>query len=267
MLNTLSKLFKQMNDPGLTSANIIPWGCPVPSFGDLIRSKVATVGLNPSNKEFVDNKGKELEGQNRRFQTLRSLGIDKWSDADDDHLNLIYDSCRNYFKRNPYDYWFKNLDNLISGTQSSYYNMTSMLACHIDLVPYATSCKWTELTTQQRSYLMGLASETIGISLLESSVQLLILNGKSVVDNLQIVTRTSFDQIEMLDWTLPRKSGLGVKGYAYFGTINEISGIKFGRDITVLGFNHNIQSSFGVTKKIKNSIKDWITSVSEEVSS
>jgi len=91
-----------------------------------------------------------------------------------------------------------------------------------------------------------------------SPVRYLILNGKTVVDTFKKISDISFYKREMPTWTLPRVGGDGVKGYSYFGTVREVADIKLPRDIIVLGFNHNIQSSFGVTNKIKSSIRTWI---------
>lgn len=264
MQSTLPILLERLEDPSLSSTNIIPWGCPVPSFGDLSCSKVATLGLNPSNREFVDVKGRELDGELRRFHTLNSLELNQWSDANDGHLKLITDSCRKYFLRNPYDGWFKSLDNLISGTKASYYDKLNS-ACHLDLIPYATACKWTDLTTGQRASLMKLAADSLGLLLRESPICLLVLNGRTVVESLQSISGITFEKKEVPTWTLRRKSGLGVKGYAYKGIVDELSGVKLKRSVRVLGFNHNIQSSFGVTTLIKTSIKNWITQAAKEV--
>ena len=59
------------------ATDMIPWSCPVPAFGDLLNSFVATLGLNPSNREFVDEEGNELEGAARRLHTLRSLSLSR----------------------------------------------------------------------------------------------------------------------------------------------------------------------------------------------
>jgi hypothetical protein len=75
-----------MDSPALVDTNVIKWGAPVPSFGDLSSSFVATVGLNPSNREFVDDSGQELCDSERRFHTLHSLGLSSWSDVDARHL-------------------------------------------------------------------------------------------------------------------------------------------------------------------------------------
>lgn len=152
MVEMLSHLLEHMDSPDATATDVIPWSCPVPAFGDLSNSFVATLGLNPSNREFVDEAGNELEGAARRLHTLRSLGLSRWSDADAGHIEQIEDCCRRYFARNPYNGWFRTLDLLIAGTRASYYGMFAG-ACHLDLIPYATRSKWTDLTPRQRSAL------------------------------------------------------------------------------------------------------------------
>ena len=94
---------------------------------------VATVGINPSDKEFVN--ALEIVGHKRRFHTLKSLGISCWSEADDCHIQHILESCTKYFEcdRNSYDRWFKPLDKIVAGTGASFYSSD---ACHLDLVPY-----------------------------------------------------------------------------------------------------------------------------------
>src|SRR5690348_10521062 len=102
MTDLVSTLIKRLDTGTIANTGIIPWSCPVPSFGDLFTARVATLGLNPSNREFVDEDGNELDGPLRRFHTLRSLGLTRWSDAQEQHKELILDSCREYFARNPY---------------------------------------------------------------------------------------------------------------------------------------------------------------------
>jgi hypothetical protein len=264
MDHALKTLIERLDNKALRSANVIPWGAPVPSFGDLSRASVATLGLNPSNREFVDIQGEELDGNRRRFHSLRSLGLTRWSDANIRHLQLISDSCRRYFRHNPYDGWFKDLDLIISGTNASYYK-DCMHACHLDLIPYATACKWTALTVQQRTLLMKLSADTLGLLLRESPVQLLILNGKTVMANLERISDTRFSEEVMPEWELPRKSGKGVIGFSYRGTVRQIAGVELGREVAVLGYNHNIQSSFGVTNGVKASIRTWISRSATEV--
>lgn len=257
MNRTVSALIRQLNDVRFSTAQVIPWSCPVPSFGNLLTAKVATLGLNPSNREFVDRSGSELVGAARRFHTLRSLGLARWSDAKREHADLIWESCRTYFFRNPYDTWFKQLDYLIEETEASYYE-ASERACHLDLVPYATTCKWTGLSQLQRTFLFSVARDTLGLLLRESPVQLLVLNGRSVVMNFERVAGVKLERQVMKEWELRRSSLANVPGLAYKGAISRFSSVRLGRKLSVIGFNHNIQSSFGVTREVRASIRSWI---------
>lgn len=255
--STLLDLVSRLQHPSILGSNVIPWGCPVPSFGDLSTATIATVGLNPSNREFVDGFGTELEGTQRRLHTLRSLGLERWADVDERHLNEIMNSCRWYFARNPYLGWFGDLDDILVEAAASYHDLPAT-ACHLDLIPYATTCKWTELTVKQRGTLLDHVGDTLGELLRKSSIRLLVLNGMTVVRNLEKLAAVEFEQQEMKEWTLPRKAGDGVLGLAYRGTIDQIAGVRLTHPVRVLGYNHNIQSSFGVTTKVKVAIKRWI---------
>ena len=191
MQKTLLISIEKLSNLSLSEKCVIPWSCPVPSFGNIYESELATVGLNPSNREFVDREGKELNEADRRFHTLNSLGLRCWSDACIEQLSMIEESCTKYFLRNPYNKWFKDLDDLISGTSASYYTCSSA-ACHLDLIPYATACKWTDLSSQQRASLLNASADILGLLLRDSPVKLLVLNGKAVVDNLERLSGQEF---------------------------------------------------------------------------
>lgn len=253
----LEFLAKRMCDPRISATSIIPWSSPVPSFGDLYSSVIATVGLNPSNKEFVDSTFKELIGPRRRFPTLNSLNIASWSDIKESDIAKIHDSCKNYFDRNPYQ-WFKRLDFIISGTTHSYYFPTKG-ACHLDLIPFATSEKWGNLTVREKSLLLELSGDILGALLRASSVTILVLNGGTVVDNFKRISNVTFDSKEQVNWNLPRGLGNDVVGFSYEGRASNVGGIDLGREIQVIGYNHNIQSSFGVTSEVLRSIRNWIS--------
>jgi len=263
MLTTLTTLIDRL-DRGAVAEDVLSWGCPVPAFGDLSTSRIATLGINPSNREFVDASGVELDGAARRFPTLNSLGLASWSHTDATHMASIMDSCRSYFSRNPYNSWFQRLEYIIADADASYYRASSDAghldgACHLDLIPYATARKWTELAYRQRATLLAAGGDTLGLLLQQSPVRVLVLNGRSVVEGFQELAGVRLDSQEITAWKLSRTSTDHVKGIAYTGTINELSGFHFGRSIKVLGFNHNLQSSFGVTKEVMTSIRDWVT--------
>lgn len=258
MINEVVDLVERMKDSDLSELDIITWGSPVPSFGNLSNSKIATLGLNPSNKEFLDNDGSELSGLERRFHTLNSLGITGWGEATVAHYQSILQLCNDYFSRNPYDAWFKRLDYLISGTALSYY-FPANGACHLDLIPFATSTKWGELSNWQKATLLSRYSDLLGTLLKNSKIKVLILNGKSVIDNFLKISNADIKIERMHDWDLPRKDSEGVPGYSYQGIVNNIGGVTLDDELYIFGFNHNIQSSYGVTTSVQSSIRNWIT--------
>ena len=237
----------------------IEWTPPVPAFGDPSRAQVATLGLNPSDREFVDVHGRELDGAQRRFPTLRSLGLQGWHEATDAHFEEIAEACRTYFERNPYDAWFNRLDFLIQETSTSFYTPLSP-ATHLDLVPYATGMKWATLPRREQELLSEGAREMLGTTLRDAPVSLLILNGMSVVNSFQMLCDVELNRDEQSEWSLFRKTGKNVKGYSFTGVVDRVADIELGGKVLVLGYNHNIQSSFGITKNVCRSIREWIGS-------
>jgi hypothetical protein len=262
MYPTLTLLVESLAGASLSGTEVIRWGAPVPAFGDPTKSTVATLGLNPSNKEFLDDDGRELRGSARRFHTLASLGIASWSDADARHLELVQRSCQEYFRHNPYDRWFRRLDSLIHEMGVSYYQSPRRtpinVACHLDLIPYATHRKWVELTSNQRSRLLRVSGHAFGVLLRDSPIQIVVLNGQSVVDHFQTLTESKLERIGRPTWQLPRSSGQSIGGYSYHGVVSSIGDVTLGRDVVVVGYNHNIQSSFGVTTKVVDQIAEWL---------
>jgi hypothetical protein len=257
MHSALATLIDRLDNPAISETGVIRWGAPVPSFGDLATSSVATLGLNPSNREFVDETGRELDGLDRRFHTLQSLGLRSWEDTNARHLRMILDSCRNYFLCNPYDRWFRRLDQIVFGTGASFYGHSNT-ACHLDLIHYATSTKWVDLTFRQRSTLLSVAGDVLALLLRDSEVRTLVLNGSSVVEHFETVSSVRLEQLEMPHWALPRRSKPDVVGISHRGIISSLCGVKLSHNILVLGYNHNIQSSFGVTTEVVSAICTWI---------
>jgi hypothetical protein len=211
----------------------------------------------------MNERGDELEGAFRRFHTLNSLGLTSWSEVDARHLRLILESCRTYFLGNPHHRWFKKLDHVVSGAKASFYGR-SCGACHLDLIPYGTERKWTELTARQRSLLLALAADSLGLLLRDSPVRILILNGRSVVEQFQDIAGIRLERQHMPAWSLPRRPKPDVPGVAYKGAVNTLSGIRLPHEILVLGYNHNLQGSFGVTTEVIHAIRGWIAHAVDE---
>lgn len=249
----------------LRSESVLPWGCPVPYFGRLSRARLATIGINPSSREFTDAEGVELDGADRRLPTLRSLGLMGWSYADATHLRVILEACDSYFHTRPYDRWFKVLEAVLQGIGGTYYGEYAS-ACHLDLVPYATSAKWGSLTADERRLLLETSRPAVGLFLRESSIELLLLNGKSVVKQFEQIADVTLHSAVVPGWGLPRTNGRHVSGVAYWGSIERIGGVELPRRVGVVGYNHNLQSSFGVTSEVLRQIREWMRSAPWEES-
>jgi hypothetical protein len=262
-LDELKHLTKHLATGVPARHGAIPWASPVLMFGALSRSRVATLGLNPSNLEFVDRNGDQLEHAQRRFHSLSSLGLRRWVDAQPKHLERVWDLCEAYFQRNPYDGWFKPLDRVLSGLGVSYYDEFQP-ACHLDLVPYATADKWSVLTQPQRQQLGIIGAASLVQLLRASDIRVLVLNGMSVVREFSSLLGVSMSCREMQPWLLPNKKR-GVKGYAYELRISSIHGKNLRQEIVILGYNHNIQSSYGVCGTVVSEIANWVAEVARGV--
>ena len=257
MTDEIRKLLEMLASPNLIASDIIPWSSPVPAFGRADRSQLATVGINPSNREFVDQSGNELDGAQRRFHTLHSLDLVNWTDASAGDLHKIADSCSQYFEINPYDRWFKRLDIIIAECGYSYYS-AHRPACHLDLVPFATWTKWGVLPSSKKRLLLESFKRTLGRMVRDSPVKVLILNGQSVVQQFQMLTPSHLVSADAPGWELSRRGGSTVRGVSYRANVSYIGGVDLRKRVLVLGYNHNIQSSFGVSTMVIDSIGRWL---------
>jgi hypothetical protein len=248
----------------LDRSPVLTWGSPVPFFGSLSRARIATVGINPSNREFVDALGNPLSGSARRLPTKQSLGLPAWSGATHSHLRTIVEECASYFSRNPYDQWFRVLDRVLAGTGQSFYDSDRPL-CHLDLVPFTTSVKWGSIHARDRTELIQQSSDILGRYLRDSPIVLLVLNGRSVVGQFEDVSGVDLAAEVMPAWRLPRNRGEGVPGIAYRGSLSSWGGLDLGRAVSVVGFNHNLQSSYGVTGAVIDDIANWLAGRWHEV--
>src|ERR1019366_5282464 len=67
MYGAMTVLLQMLDSHQAAGLEVISWGCPVPFFGHLESAQLATVGINPSNREFVGTDGSELAGGDRRL--------------------------------------------------------------------------------------------------------------------------------------------------------------------------------------------------------
>ena len=159
---------------------------PILYFGNLKKSEVGTLGINPSNIEFEDYNNNILTNSERRFHSLDSLNLNSWEDFSDIEYKKIELTFDNYFSNNPYNIWFKKLDKVFSKTNYSFYFPYTNII-HLDLITFATRIKWGKLDTKIKNLLLNKSQEIFKEILVSTNIKYLYLNGQSVIDAFEII--------------------------------------------------------------------------------
>ncbi len=249
-------LLSLLREENLAKLGVIPWAAPVVSFGDPAACNLATLALNPSKHEFMGSGGTPLLGASRRLESLQSLGLNAWDEAQQGDILEIWTACAEYFFRNPYVKWFNKIDKVFAATGASFFNRVGQRACHLDLVPFATEQKWSALLPEQRNKLLELSFPSFARTLTASGIRILVLNGATVVREFgDLLEKGALQRRLQADWSLQNGR---VPGFSYEARVSKIGPFSLGRELLVLGFNHNIQGSFGVPRQVVSSITDWV---------
>ncbi len=147
----LVTLYERLRRP--PSAFTVPTTLPVLFFGDLFKAEVASVGLNPSDQEYLSNAGALLAGSAQRFATMSSLGAPSRSALSDEQCAKAVEWMRNYYDpgRPVYGSWFNALSRVIEGFGAGFRDRS---ATHLDLIQESTSPVWSKLDRLGRQTLL-----------------------------------------------------------------------------------------------------------------
>lgn len=177
---------------------VVPGSLPVISFGDAFTADVATIALNPSWREFIDANQQWRDGEQRRLESLRSLGVSAAAQLDDVQLDTVMRRSNGYFQHHPYRTWFNPLNTVVrEATGADFYSGT---ACHLDLVQWSTykvqkdlGAAWSALVHRDKQFLAW-QIET-------ASARTFVMNGKTVVDSLVAEGLVSIPEEHRIDYT------------------------------------------------------------------
>ena len=198
--------------------NVVEGSTPVVWFGHLATSRIATVGLNPSSREFQED----------RLETQASLTRDGISRADSEWVARVVAACDRYFEHRPYDSWFKVLDeSVVKAFEGSYYSGD---ACHLDLVQWATSHRWGNLTPGAKKKLLGEDAPFLAHLIGEPNLRVVMLNGWGVVTNFRRF-------VAPLAEVAPPITTCGISTRFYASKIGEL---------TVIGWSKNLTDSWEI---------------------
>ena len=211
-----------------TDCGVIPGSTPVISFGDFRTARVATLGINPSKREFLSPSGQWLSIEKQRLATLSSIGAGSNENLTDAQVLQIVSASDLYFQRNPY-HWFNDLDKILKGGfNASYFDGS---ACHLDLSQWATDPTWSSLTKGQQQVLLDDGVEHLRIQLSSENISHVIVNGRSVWDEIKRTKTAEFNDVDKI----------------YFGKNHTSVTLRTGTsgNTKFLGWTVNIQSGYG----------------------
>ena len=175
---------------------IVPQSIPIVFFGEIEKARLATIAINPSNREFTNTKHEIFPPNKKRFVDRDILGV-----SDNDTLSLkqaemVYQSLCNFFHKRPYMQWFGQLEKLFLEANLSYFKGDII---NLDISPWATSVKWSNLTEEQRSDLVSHGGKLLQTILNAGQLRCLFVNGKTAIDHVSrhITTLTSHSVIQL----------------------------------------------------------------------
>ena len=226
---------------------VVPDSTPVVAFGDPFVATVATLGINPSLREFM-GRGHLLDGPSRRLATLRSLGAESLESLTDAQVLEVVEDCARYFDadRNPFRQWFNPLDMVLRASVGASYYTGS--ACHLDLVQWATDPTWRKLADRTREQLLAEGLPHLRALLSFGKTGLVLLNGRQVLDHVESVELVTLSDCGTMPMSHTRCS-------LYVG---ERDGVRY------VGWSTNLQSSHGVTNEFKSRLAAWVASVARQ---
>lgn len=233
-------IIDRIRRPAPLASSVVPGSTPVVAFGNARMATVATLGLNPSRVEFLDRVGRELPEQRRRLETLHSLGVANLADAPDSVVARVVAGCDGYFQHNPYWQWFRPLEGVLAALGASYAAGT---ACHLDLVQWATDPTWGKLSDDVRQRLITEDAAFLRRQLSEEHITTLLLNGSSVIHTFSHAYQVSLREVRVIEDRSVRCRILASVGP---------------RGIAVVGWSTNLQSSFGVTRELRNLLAEAV---------
>ena len=179
-----------------------PSGCYVPdgslpavAEGRFYRARVATVGISPH--------GAWMRGDYfpEEPQTLDA------ADLDEGFLNRVWEEKTLYFERKKYRY-FTSLEPILNACGATYGGMYEAvqpnLACSLDLVQWPTDPLWSMLPKERSAYAQSKLLDD-GAAFFKrllqehENIELLLGNGKTVVERLERTFRVRFRKWQAVD--------------------------------------------------------------------
>ena len=185
------------------SPHTVPSSLPLLFFGDIFTARVATVGLNPSDREYVWSRtGHLLSGREQRFATLASLGAADRASLTDVQCDAALGLMRAYFRpgRPAYWRWFSGLERVLHGLGAS---LSDGSATHLDLVQEATHPTWSALPRDEHDRLLRTDLEFLEWQIRHFPLRVVICTSATVSLHMRHrfqVSETAHGSLRLVTW-------------------------------------------------------------------
>jgi hypothetical protein len=189
----------------------VPGSLPILFFGDAPAARMLTVGLNPSDQEYLDRHGIELDGELRRFHTVGSLEASERSQLTERQCEQAIQMMSSYFNPGqPVFHWFRPLERVIDAMGVSFIGRT---AAHLDLVQESTRPVWSGLPSGDKEALLAADLPFLSWQLSAFPARVVACNGATVLRTVSRLTeaeKVRSGTLKRIQWTLARvKPGAG----------------------------------------------------------
>jgi hypothetical protein len=180
---------------------IVDFSTPVVAFGNPNKSRVATLGINPSSSEFQIGNGNKtpLGGAiPKRLVDTEVLGINNPTRLTREQAIKVIEGCYQYFygqSPNPYE-WFLKLEEFILKPAGFTYYGQDATACHLDLVQWATDPVWDSIASKStKELLLKQDKEFLRYQLTSYNFEYVFLNGSTAVNQFKELGIATLEQV------------------------------------------------------------------------
>jgi hypothetical protein len=197
---------------------VVPHTPPIVSFGNFQKARIASLGLNPSHREFSHGYVK--------------MGFGNLETASPSTIRSIIEDQYSYFRRQQYR-WFRKFGMIVDACGASYKDGS---AASLDIVQWATQPVWGGLTVRQKRKLLESDVPFLAQQLRNEKIEALLINGRGVMEALRQFMGLELRQSEIIK---------GVPGTPNIPDTRLYTGSLFGR-IRVVAWNVNLQGTPGM---------------------
>ena len=186
---------------------------PISYFGEITNANAWTISINPSAREFADQRGNDLTGPQQRFARLTDFpDCASRAQVAQRHLGKVLEMQRTVLRRAPYRNYFARLgkfillvnacqptaDPLAPFTEGLQTEDSRLLFCHLDIAKCATKKPWSGLSAAAKRTLIDNCSPYLEKQIRSSpQLRLILVNGRTAYDEcLPLIKRLDFDGIE-----------------------------------------------------------------------